>query len=73
MPGGDKGVVMQDFNETAIVKKPKNQKFAAVQDLTMLALSVDGKEFEAPAEKIVDRNVEIKIKDLKKYMKQSDS
>jgi hypothetical protein len=38
----------------------------------MLALSVDGKEFEAPAEKIVDRNVEIKIKDLKKQMKQTD-
>ena len=47
-----------------MVKKPKNQKFAAVQDLTMLALSIDGKEFEAPAEKIIDRNVEIKIKDL---------
>jgi len=30
----------------------------------MLALSIDGREFEAPAEKIIDRNVEIKIKDL---------
>jgi len=65
MPGGgERKEIMQDFNETSVVKKPKNQKFAAVQDLTMLALSIDGKEFEAPAEKIIDRNVEIKIKDL---------
>jgi hypothetical protein len=71
--GETKGVVLQDFNETALVKKPKNQKFAAVQDLTMLALSVDGKEFEAPAEKIQNRNVEIKIADLKKAVKPSDS
>jgi len=39
----------------------------------MLALSIDGREFEAPAEKIIDRNVEIKIKDLQKAMKKNDS
>lgn len=38
----------------------------------MLALSVDGKEFESPAESILDRGVNIVIKDLKKTMKQTD-
>ena len=39
----------------------------------MLALSVDGKEYEAPAERIQNRNVEIKIADLKKAVKPNDS
>lgn len=69
MPSGNQGHMVQDLHETAVVDRPKNQKFAAVQDLTMLALSADGKDFESPSASILDRGVQISIKDLKKTMK----
>jgi hypothetical protein len=54
----------KDLGETSIIEPKKRQKFAAVKDLTMLAMSTDGKGYDAPAEDVRNRGVVLKVKDI---------